>query len=96
MAWEAHVTDDEILRSAIKSMENGADFFFTNRSYDAVELLAKNGIPVQAHIGLIPRLSTWVGGLRAIGKTADEAMELYRTFKSLEDAVFCGGDRVRR
>ncbi len=49
-------------------------------------MLSKNGIPVQAHMGLIPRLSTWVGGLRAISKTADEAMELYRTFKRLEDA----------
>lgn len=86
MAWEAHATDDDILRAAIGSMERGADFFYTNRSYDAIELLAKNGIPVQAHMGLIPRLSTWVGGLRAIGKTAEEAMELHRTFKRLEDA----------
>ncbi|MBE1281712.1 MAG: hydroxymethyltransferase [Rhodobacteraceae bacterium] len=85
MGWEQHATNDDILRAAIKSMERGADFFYTNRSYDAVELLAKNGIPVQAHMGLIPRLSTWVGGLRAIGKTAEEAMELYRTFKRLED-----------
>ena len=86
MAWEAHSKDEDILRAAIKSMERGADFFYTNRSYDAVELLSKNGVPVQAHMGLIPRLSTWVGGLRAIGKTADEAMELYRTFKRLENA----------
>ena len=85
MAWEAHITNDEILRAGIKSMERGADFFYTNRSYEAIELLSKNGIPVQSHMGLIPRLSTWVGGLRAIGKTADEAMELYRTFKRLED-----------
>ncbi len=32
MAWEAHVTDDDILRAATNSMENGADFFYTNRS----------------------------------------------------------------
>ena len=36
-------------------------------------------------MGLVPRLSRWVGGLRGIGKTADEAMELYHTFKRLED-----------
>lgn len=90
MACEAHVTNDEILRAATKSMEKGEDFFYTNCSYDAVELLAKNGIPVQAHMGLILRRSTWVGGLRAIGKTAEEAMELCHTFKRLEDAGCVG------
>jgi 3-methyl-2-oxobutanoate hydroxymethyltransferase len=85
MAWEAHVSNDDILRAGIASMEKGADFFYTNRSFEAIELLAKNGIPVQSHVGLVPRLSTWVGGLRAIGKTAAEAIELYRTFKRLEE-----------
>ena len=58
MAWEAHATNEDFLRADIKSMERGADFFNTNRSYDAIELMVKNGVPVQAHMGLIPRLST--------------------------------------
>ena len=43
-------------------------------------------IPVMGHLGLVPRKSTWTGGLRAVGKTAAEAHALYRKFKSLEDA----------
>ena len=38
------------------------------------------------HLGLVPRKSTWVGGLRAVGKTADEAFELFERFRRLEDA----------
>ncbi len=86
MNWGQHATPDEILRAAIDCMERGADMYFTNRSYDIVEMLAKESIPVQAHMGLVPSLSTWCGGLRAFGRTADEAMEIYRVFKRYEDA----------
>ena len=85
MNWGQYATPDEILRAAIDCMERGADMYFTNRSYDIVEMLAKESIPVQAHIGLIPSLSTWCGGLRAYGRTAKEAMDIYRTFKRYED-----------
>ena len=85
MNWGQYATPDEILRAAIDCMERGADMYFTNRSYDIVEMLAKESIPVQAHMGLIPSLSTWCGGLRAYGRTAKEAMEIYRTFKRYED-----------
>ncbi len=86
MNWGQYATADEILRAAIDCMERGADMYFTNRSYDIVEMLAKECIPVQAHMGLIPSLSTWCGGLRAFGRTADEAMRIYRTFKRYESA----------
>lgn len=59
--------------------------YFTNRSFDVVEMLARESIPVQVHMGLVPSLSHWVGGLRAFGRTADEAMQILRTFKRYED-----------
>ena len=34
----------------------------------------------------MPRRSTWTGGLRAVGKTFDEAMWVYREIKALENA----------
>ena len=58
----------------------------TARSLDLVTMLAREDIPVMGYLGLVPRKSTWVGGLRAVGKTADEAFELYQRFKRLEDA----------
>ena len=38
------------------------------------------------HLRLVPRKSSWKGGLRAIGKTVDEAMKLYDEFKTMESA----------
>ena len=51
-----------------------------------VEILAKENTPVQHHIGLIPTFSHWCGGLRAWGRTTDEAMEIYRTLKRMDSA----------
>ena len=58
----------------------------TPRSMDVVEMLTKEDIPVMGHLGLVPRKSTSVGGMRAIGKTSNEAFELFQKFKRLEDA----------
>jgi 3-methyl-2-oxobutanoate hydroxymethyltransferase len=79
-------TPDDMLREAFRAMELGADAVFTQRSLEIVSMLAKEGIPVMGHLGLVPRKSTWVGGLRAIGKTAAEAQELFTDFRRLEEA----------
>ena len=67
-------------------MEAGADMYYCNRSYDVVEMLAKEAIPVQVHMGLVPSISHWCGGLRAYGRTAEEAMRIHQTFKDFENA----------
>ncbi len=79
-------TDEETIRAAFKYMEAGADAIYTMRRPQLVRLLADEGIPVMGHLGLVPRKSTWVGGLRAVGKTADEAKRLFDKFRELEDA----------
>jgi 3-methyl-2-oxobutanoate hydroxymethyltransferase len=79
-------TADEILCGAFTSLENGADAVMTPRSMEIVNMLAKEDVPVMGHLGLVPRKSTWIGGLRSVGKTAEEATELYKKFKRLEDA----------
>ena len=38
-------------------------------------------IPFQGHAGLVPRLSTWIGGLRAYG--SHEAIQLYKNIKEM-------------
>jgi 3-methyl-2-oxobutanoate hydroxymethyltransferase len=80
------ITDDEILRSAFAAVTGGADAVLTSRSSEAVRLIAREQIPVMGHLGLVPRKSTWVGGMRAVGKTAKEAAELWDRFRRLEDA----------
>ena len=79
-------TTDDILREAFRALHQGADAVITPRSFHVVETLAREGIPVMGHLGLVPRKSIWMGGMRAVGKTAIEATELYKDFKRLEDA----------
>ncbi len=84
--WSQFGSTGEILDHAIEMMRRGGDMYYTLRSYEVMETLAKEGVPVQSHIGLIPTFSHWCGGLRGWGRTADEAMEIYRTLKRMEDA----------
>ncbi|KIC08849.1 hypothetical protein RA19_18500 [Leisingera sp. ANG-M1] len=86
MAWSQNKTKDDILRHAMTCMEKGADMYLTNRSPEVVEMLANEQVPVQVHLGLVPSFSIKGGGLRAYGRTADEAMEIYRTMKDYETA----------
>ena len=55
-------------------------------SLEFIEAVAAAGIPVEGHVGLVPRKSTWTGGLRAVGKTVDEAVQIHRDIKDLENA----------
>lgn len=80
------VTPDEILRAAFSAVVAGADAVITGRGLDTVRMLADEQIPVMGHLGFVPRKSTWVGGVRAVGKTADEALALFDRFRRLEDA----------
>ena len=49
-------------------------------------MLAKEFIPVVGHVGLVPSRATWTGGFKAVGKTAEEALQLFKQIKSYEDA----------
>ena len=51
-----------------------------------IRAVSNVGIPVQAHAGLVPRLSTWTGGLRAVGKTIEEALWVFNQIRSFEEA----------
>jgi 3-methyl-2-oxobutanoate hydroxymethyltransferase len=79
-------TDEDILRGALTALKQGADSVMTARRLAVVEMLANEDIPVMGHLGLVPRKSTWRGGLRAVGRTADEALALMQDFRDLENA----------
>ena len=79
-------TKDDALKHSYKAMELGADGIIFQGSLNHIEALSNAGIPVQGHIGLVPRKSTWTGGLRAVGKTLDEAKALFQNLKDLESA----------
>jgi len=83
--WAQFGSNEEILADAFEAMRRGGDMYYTLRSYDALEMMSREGIPVQSHIGLIPTFSHYCGGLRGWGRTADEAMKIYETLKRMED-----------
>lgn len=84
-SWSQFGTDDEIIAHAFDAMRRGADMYYTLRSFDVMERMANEGIPVQSHIGLIPTFSHHYGGLRAFGRKADEALQIWHTLKRMED-----------
>ncbi|MZR31642.1 3-methyl-2-oxobutanoate hydroxymethyltransferase [Sneathiella litorea] len=79
-------SEQEALRIGFQAMEGGGDGIYCAWSLQFIEAMANAGIPVQGHAGLVPRRSTWTGGLRAVGKTISEAEKIYQDFKDLEQA----------
>jgi 3-methyl-2-oxobutanoate hydroxymethyltransferase len=86
VALVAAASETEAVRLAYQAMELGADGIMCQWSPRFVAAAAEAGVPVQGHAGLVPRKSTWTGGLRAVGKTLDEALWIYREIKRLEEA----------
>ena len=84
--WAQFGSNEEIMAHAFDAMRRGADMYYTLRSYEAMEMMAKEGIPVQSHIGLIPTFSHYGGGLRGWGREANEAMQIFTTLKRMENA----------
>ena len=80
------VTTDDLLRDALTALGAGADAVITARGLDGVRRLAHEDIPVMGHLGFVPKKSTLFGGVRAVGRTAPEALGLWRKFQELEEA----------
>ena len=89
LAMTYYQTPDDILRAALTAVDAGADMLYTMRGFGVVEILVKEGMSVMGHVGLVPRRSTQIGGLRAVGKTADEAMLILEQCRRYEDAGAC-------
>ena len=78
------IRDPEIAHPAaavaagFRALNDGADAIYTHLSTDCVRAMAREKIPVVGHVGYIPYHSSWFGGPRAVGKTAREALQVYR------------------
>ncbi|MET3524661.1 3-methyl-2-oxobutanoate hydroxymethyltransferase [Mesorhizobium abyssinicae] len=81
-----HPTEKDVLEGAMRAMGEGADALYTTRSLDTIKMLADLDFPVMGHVGLVPPYSTWIGGLRAYGTTADEALKVVESFRAMERA----------
>jgi 3-methyl-2-oxobutanoate hydroxymethyltransferase len=69
--------------------EAGCDAVKLERGGTSVErarAIVDSGIPVMGHVGLTPQTATALGGYKAQGRTADNALHLARDAVALEDA----------
>jgi 3-methyl-2-oxobutanoate hydroxymethyltransferase len=92
LAFGHLATTDEYLRAACDLYELGAQAFYCAAGPTTVERLSIERLPVIGHIGLIPWHITWTGGYRAVGKTADGALDVWRQAQRLEDAGAFGAE----
>jgi 3-methyl-2-oxobutanoate hydroxymethyltransferase len=85
-------TYEDYIRAAHRVIMIGGDAVYCAASMDTITRLAAEGIPVISHVGLIPSKATWTGGFKAVGKTADSAINIYRHVKQLEAAGAIGAE----
>jgi 3-methyl-2-oxobutanoate hydroxymethyltransferase len=81
-----HALKEDVMGEAFRMMRAGADAVYCAASLDTIRALRDEGVPVCGHTGLIPAHATWTGGFRAVGKTAESAMFVWRQVKALEQA----------
>src|SRR5215207_10777755 len=74
---------EEAIRVGFRAIELGASSVYCSASPFIVEAMAREGLPVVGHLGMVPRHVTWTG-YRAVGKTEEEAGKLYQQMKRLE------------
>ncbi len=79
------VNADEAKRAAFDALEAGADSIYCAMHFDVIAAMAREGIPVVGHAGLVPQKAR-LTGFRAFGKTPDEAGALMQTIRRYEDA----------
>lgn len=76
---------DDALRIGFATLGQGADSVYVSQSPQMIEVMAREGIPVTGHVGLVPNLAAWTG-FRAIGRTAEEAVSILRKARDIENA----------
>ena len=81
----------EALKVCHKYLEIGTDVIYGGTwSYKWIRALRDENVPINSHVGLVPGKATWIGGFRAIGKTADEAIGVLQHTLELQDAGAIG------
>ena len=75
----AYVSDAEAIRAAMIARDHGADLIYSSgNTLSRFEAMASVGLNCGGHVGLVPIRASRDGGIRAMGKTLDEAVRIYR------------------
>lgn len=88
-----HGDVNETLKTAVRMMqETGANALKVEGADDVLPVIKKltsAGIPVVAHLGLLPQSASVIGGYKVQGKTAEQAAKLIADAKLCEEAGAC-------
>ena len=76
---------DEAIRAGFALLARGADTIYCSHSPRFIEAMAREGIPVTGHVGLVPNRARFTN-FRAIGRSAEEAVRVVQSVRDLENA----------
>lgn len=85
MPHGAVASAEEAIRYGFSVLNRGADAVYVSQSPRIIEAMAREGIPVTGHVGLVPNLAAWTG-FRAVGRDATEALKVLRNVRDIENA----------
>jgi 3-methyl-2-oxobutanoate hydroxymethyltransferase len=83
----AYVSDSEAIRAAMIARDHGADIIYSSgNTLSRFEAMASVGINCGGHVGLVPIRASREGGLKAKGKTLDEALQIHEATVAYQNA----------
>lgn len=88
-----HISQEETMKTAIRMYQetdaNALKVEGAGEVIDSIERLTTAGIPIVAHLGLLPQSAAVQGGYRVQGKTASQARQLIEDAQAVERAGAC-------
>ena len=89
LPFMSYSSREQALRSAAQVMQAGAHMVKLEGDASlcgTITELARNGVPVCAHIGLTPQFINVMGGFKVQGRSVEQAQQLVETARQLEAA----------
>lgn len=85
--FQAYINETEAIKCSWAALKAGAEMLYSSgMSLDLFRTPAKQRIPCVGHVGFIPAHATWFSGPRAVGKTGEEARQVYEDTLSFQEA----------
>jgi 3-methyl-2-oxobutanoate hydroxymethyltransferase len=87
---EYRPSNESAIRECYSLIEQGGDAVHMVPGLERIRAVTKMKIPVFGHVGFCPDFVSWTGGFRAVGKTAVEALQVYKETLELQEAGVIG------
>ena len=86
LSFLEHESKESIVKKSFELMEMGADSIHCGSwNINFIKYLSEFKIPIQGHVGFVPMRNTWTGGIKPFGKKLDEAIQIYKDIKEIEE-----------